>query len=76
MVSKLSAVCKLPGGLLNLLVGQLKAGERMAHAQVEMVAGREVAREREREVAGGSAVGKVLRHDWIEIVRGTVAGAR
>ena len=52
---------ELAGGLLNLLVGKFEAGERVTNAEAEMVAGREIAGEGEREIAGGASVGEVLR---------------
>ena len=47
----------------------------MTNAQTEMVAGREVTGEGEREIAGGAPVGEVLGNDRVEIVGGAVAGS-
>src|ERR1700690_197921 len=40
-----------------------------------MVLRREIACEGKREIAGRSPVREVLRHDWIQIVSGAVAGS-
>ena len=64
---------ELASRLLNLLIGEFKAGKCVANAQSEMVFGREVAGEGEREISSGAAVGEIFRNHRIEVASGHVA---
>ena len=64
-------VLPLAGRLLHQLVGNFVAGELVADDQAEPVTLGQIALIVCGEIAGGSAVGVVLRHHRIEIVRVT-----
>src|SRR5580765_3127823 len=67
------AVLPLPGRLLHLLVGNLKAREAMAHNQSESIRRRQLALVVKSEIACRSVVGEVLRHHGIQVVAGHAA---
>jgi len=61
------------GSLLDLFVGNFVAGEFVADAEAEAVAGGKIAVVTDGEIADGTGVGKVLRDNGVEIVAGLAA---
>src|SRR5258707_11263085 len=67
------AVLQLPGGLLDLLVGELEAREFMAKREADAVAVGQIPFVAYRIAAGGGGIGEILRYNRIEVPIGPVA---
>ena len=70
MVSSLSAVLALSGGLLQKFVGNLKHRLFVANNKSQAIAIREVAFVMRRKTAGSGAIGEVVEYGRIEVAVG------